>query len=136
MIMKRIILITHGKLCEGLCSAMEIINGSSQGIETISLSLEETIDDMTKKVSEKIEQYDEEDIVLALTDIAIGTTTKCLFPLMERKNLYVLCGINLPMLLTIYLTDLGDDVFASLQTILKECQQTLIFVNEQLENES
>lgn len=113
---------------------MEIINRTSKGIEMISLSLAESIDDMTKKVSAKIAQYDETDIVLALTDIAIGTTTKCLFPLMEQKNLYVLCGVNLPMLLTVYLTDLGSDVFASLQTIVKECQQTLIFVNEQLEN--
>ena len=48
--MKRILLITHGDLCHGLTSAMNIINGSSDGIDTISLTEKETIEDIEKSL--------------------------------------------------------------------------------------
>ena len=122
--MKRILLITHGDLCHGLTSAMNIINGISDGIDTISLTEKETI-----------EEYAEGDIIIILTDIVIGTTTRCVFPLLDQKNIYLVSGVNLPMLLTFYLTDLGSDVYLSIQTMVEESKQTILFVNEQINNQ-
>ncbi len=133
--MKRILLITHGDLCHGLTSAMNIINGSSDGIDTISLTEKETIEDMMSKVSQKLKEYAEGDIIIILTDIVIGTTTRCVFPLLDQKNIYLVSGVNLPMLLTFYLTDLGSDVYLSIQTMVEESKQTILFVNEQINNQ-
>ena len=39
------------------------------------------------------------------------------------------------MLLTFYLTDLGSDVYLSIQTMVEESKQTILFVNEQINNQ-
>ncbi len=90
---------------------------------------------MMSKVSQKLKEYAEGDIIIILTDIVIGTTTRCVFPLLDQKNIYLVSGVNLPMLLTFYLTDLGSDVYLSIQTMVEESKQTILFVNEQINNQ-
>lgn len=133
--MKRIMIITHGTLCEGFLSAMEIINGNCSGIDVLSLHTEETIDQMTQKLRTRIDGYDPEDTVILLTDIAIGTTTKCIYPLMEHRTLYVICGLNLPLLLSVFLSDLGEDCYASLKLLTQESRDSILFINELLEQQ-
>lgn len=131
--MKRIVLITHGNLCEGFLSAMKIINGSFSGIDTLSLHTEETIEQMSDKVHDLIMHYDPNDQIILLTDIAIGTTTKCIYPLMEQRTLYVISGLNLPLLLGIYLSDLGEDPYNALKLLTQESREAILFINELLE---
>lgn len=130
--MKKIIIVTHGTLCEGFLSSMKIITGSNENIDTVSLDIVETIEVMSEKVLDVIKTYDEQDTVIILTDLAIGTTTKCIFPLFEERELYVISGVNLPMLLEIYLTDLSEEPYEKLKTIVENCKATMLFINEEI----
>ena len=132
--MKKIIIVTHGTLCEGFLSSMKIITGSNENIDTVSVDIVETIEVMSEKVLDVIKTYDEQDTVIILTDLAIGTTTKWIFPLFEERELYVISGVNLPMLLEIYLTDLSEEPYEKLKTIVENCKATMLFINEEINN--
>ena len=132
--MKKIVIVTHGTLCEGFLSSMKIITGSNENIDTVSLDIIETIEAMSDKVMKVIQNYSDEDTVIVLTDIAIGTTTKCIFPLLSERELYVISGVNLPMLLEIYLTDLSEEPYETLKTIVENSKATMLFINEEINN--
>lgn len=133
--MKRIVIITHGDLCQGFLSAMQILNGEFTNIETLSLHAQETIEGMTEQLQQLLSSYSLDDTVVILTDIAIGTTTKCIFPLLPQRNCYIISGCNLPLLLSVYLSDLGKDPYTSLQQIVHECKESILFINEVIQEQ-
>ena len=132
--MKRIVLVTHGTCCEGLKSSMDVICGSSDNIDTVSMNTVETIDSMSEKVENLLNSYDEKDLIIILTDIAVGTTTKCIFPLFEKRKIYLVSGVNLPMLLSVSLTEFESDPKRQLREIISDSRETMLFINDQIDS--
>jgi mannose PTS system EIIA component len=92
-----VVVATHGKLAEELIRTAEAVVGK---IEQISpMSIEASSPDMRGDLKAAIQQVDQGDGVLLLTDIYGGSPTNlCLSFLTERK-VEVVTGVNLPMLL-------------------------------------
>ncbi len=134
--MKRIMLITHGTLGEGFLSSMKIICGQCEHIDTLSLGVEETIEALSTKAEQVMNTYQDQDTIIVLTDLAIGTTTKCMFPFLEKENVYLISGVNLALLLSIYLSKLDKDPFLQLKELVEEAKTTMLFINDQLRQQA
>jgi len=92
------ILVTDGRLAEELRSAMEHVVGTQRNVKTICIGPEDDIDNRRAEMEACIRQCDTGDGVVLLTDMFGGTPSNLAISMMERQNVEVIAGVNLPML--------------------------------------
>lgn len=133
--MRKILILTHGDLCKGFNSALAVITAGSNKADTLSINA----DDNEKVVIDRLENYInefKEDQIIILTDIPFGSSTQfAMKMLVEHNNLYIVTGINLALLLELILGDDVDDINQSIRNAIISSQQTLLFINDQLDND-
>ena len=94
-----LVLVTHGRLAEEFVAAMEHVVGPQDNLRCLCIGPD---DDMTQRRNEIIEAVDEVDSgagVIVLTDMFGGTPSNLAISLLDRGNLEVVAGMNLPMLI-------------------------------------
>ena len=94
-----ILLVTHGKLAEELRTAALTIQPGLERIVAVALEWSETGEDASEKIRRGLEQADEGDGAVILTDMFGGTPTNLALPFLSRDRVEIVTGVNLPMLL-------------------------------------
>lgn len=94
--MKKILILTHGYWGKYLIESAKMIVGDIKNIENLPLLPQETLEEYERKVSNKMEEF--ENNVIFLTDIAGGTTTNVAMKLAYPLHLKVLSGLSAPLL--------------------------------------
>jgi PTS system mannose-specific IIA component len=92
------ILVTHGNLAVELRSAMEHVVGTQRNVRTVCIGPEDDIENRRAEIEDCIKQCDTGDGVVLLTDMFGGTPSNLAISMMERRNVEVIAGVNLPML--------------------------------------
>ena len=92
------ILVTHGRLAVELRSAMEHVVGEQRNVRTVCIGPDDDIEDRRAEIEACIQQCDTGDGVVLLTDMFGGTPSNLAISMMERRNVEVIAGVNLPML--------------------------------------
>ena len=92
------VLVTHGRLAEELRSAMEHVVGTQRGVATICIDAEDDVEQRRREIRERIEDVDAGDGVIVITDMFGGTPSNLAISMMDRPNVEVIAGANLPML--------------------------------------
>ena len=93
-----LVLVTHGHLADEFRAALEHIMGPQKQIEAIAIGAEDDVDLCQSDIIEAINRVDNGDGVAILTDMFGGTPCNLAISCMNRPNVDVLAGINLPML--------------------------------------
>lgn len=96
-----IVVASHGSLASGMLDALELLSGEQKAIKAIGLQRGDSPDAFVAKVKEAINAVDEGDGVLVLVDLFGGTPSNAVAQLLERDDLNVVAGVNLPMLLSV-----------------------------------
>lgn len=100
--MFKIILFTHGSLCEGLLNSAELITGTQENIETFSLTSDADLSEIKEKVSNSIlNSNQKKEEVLVLTDLSFGTPFNIMMQLYDGYKFNHITGVNLPILLEV-----------------------------------
>lgn len=94
-----ILLVTHGNFASGIVGASELIAGKSQKVGAIGLFQGDTVEEFSKKIEDKINEFNIEEGVLILTDFFGGTPSNQVMKFVLKKNITAVCGVNLGMLL-------------------------------------
>lgn len=126
-----VLVLTHGSFAQGIVSALEIIVGKQENVSYINAYLDE------QPVADKIEHYLEgRDKVLVLTDMLGGSVNQAITQYLNKKDLKIVTGINLPLILELVLmnnhSELTDDMIRS--TVLNS-QSQIQFVNDAINQE-
>lgn len=93
-----IIVISHGTLSEQLVATASMIMGESSDVKYVTFSSKESLEDLRRKANEAVEPYESEGCLL-LTDLMGGSANNISIELLKTKNVEVITGVNLPMLL-------------------------------------
>jgi PTS system mannose-specific IIA component len=93
-----LVLVTHGRLANEFCSALEHVVGPQQQIEAISIGPDDNIEQRRKDIIEAVKRVDTGEGVAILTDMFGGTPSNLAISMMSQPMVEVLAGINLPML--------------------------------------
>lgn len=126
----KVLIATHGTFAQGIQSAASIILGDMKDVDVINAYVDEI------SLKEKVERYfqdKEDEQVLILTDMFGGSVNQALMPYIREKGVWLVTGINLPCVLEILSRRERIDA-ESIQSIVKEAQKQVLFVNEMLEN--
>jgi len=96
--MEKLILVSHGKFCEGIKDSVEMILGPQEHIFTVSLLEEDGPQDLESKFTQHI---DKDDDVVVFVDILGGTQANIISKLiMQGEELELYTGMNLPMIIS------------------------------------
>ena len=96
--MEKLILVSHGKFCEGIKDSVEMILGPQEHIFTVSLLEEDGPQDLESKFTQHI---DKDDDVVVFVDILGGTPANIISKLiMQCEELELYTGMNLPMIIS------------------------------------
>ena len=93
------LILTHGGLARELLAAANVISGQLTGFEALSLDWTDGFDDARAKVAAVLEQLDQGQGVLILTDMYGGTPCNIAMTFYQAGKREVLSGVNLPMVL-------------------------------------
>ena len=102
------ILVTHGRLAEELIAALEHVVGPQDSIAAICIGPDDDMEQHRQKIMEQTRETDDGDGVVLLTDMFGGTPSNLAISVMDKVNVEVIAGVNLPML--IKLTSVRDSL--------------------------
>jgi PTS system mannose-specific IIA component len=93
-----LVLVTHGRLAEELRAAMEHVVGRQRNVATVCIGPDDDMEGRRAEVRRCIEEVSCGDGVVLLTDMFGGTPSNLCISQMDRADVEVLAGVNLPML--------------------------------------
>jgi PTS system mannose-specific IIA component len=93
-----VVIVTHGKLAREFRAALEHVVGPQEQIETISIGPDDDLDVRRTDMLSAVNKVDSGEGVVVLTDMFGGSPSNLAISAMERVNVEVIAGINLPML--------------------------------------
>ncbi|MDR2886961.1 MAG: hypothetical protein LBV26_03005 [Bacteroidales bacterium] len=126
--MRKYLIVTHGSFAGGILSSFELIAGKTDNVFII-----EAYTDGNKSIDDKVEEItgmlNDEDELIVFTDLVGGSVTNQIIKKALQKNVYIISGINLPLILEIILADAGDPVEEIIERGIASAREQIIFVN-------
>ena len=93
-----IVLVTHGRLADEFLSAMQHVVGPQDQIATACIGPNDDMGERRDDILAKVKEVDTGEGVIVLTDMFGGTPSNLAISIMDKANVEVIAGINLPML--------------------------------------
>lgn len=93
-----VVLVAHGNLAAEMRSVVEHVAGPQTGVECVCVNLTDDMEQKRHEILEKTIAVDNGDGVVVVTDMFGGTPANLAISIMEERNIEVLSGMNVPML--------------------------------------
>ena len=93
------ILVTHGDLAKELVAALEHVVGPQTSIGTVCIGPDDDMERRRHDILESVKRVDDGSGVVVLTDMFGGTPSNLAISIMDKANVEVIAGVNLPMLI-------------------------------------
>jgi mannose PTS system EIIA component len=113
-----IVVVTHGQLASELVTAAEMIVGEIPHVTGVSIGWHDDPDDAQEEIREAIERVASGQGTVVLTDMFGGTPSNLSLAFLEKDQVEVVTGVNLPML--IKLVSLRGQEGMSLETAARQ----------------
>ncbi len=99
--MKKIggVIVSHGRLANELLAAAETVVGELNHIAAVSIGWHDDVEQAKSEISRAIKQVSGESGVLLLTDMFGGTPTNISAMFLDKSEVEIVTGVNLPMVL-------------------------------------
>ena len=94
-----LVLVTHGRLATEFVSALEHVVGPQRNVGAVCIGPEDDMEQRRSEILEAARAVDEGAGVVVLTDMFGGTPSNLAISVLDRANVEVIAGINLPMLI-------------------------------------
>ncbi len=93
-----IVLVTHGRLALEFRSALEHVVGPQENCETVCIGPDDDMEERRNDILSAVEAADSGGGVVVLTDMFGGTPSNLAISIMQNREVEVIAGVNLPML--------------------------------------
>ena len=104
------VLVTHGRLADEFVAATEHVVGPQECIRAISIGPDDDMEQRRTEIVQAVEEVDTGNGVILLTDMFGGTPSNLAISLLDRANVEVIAGMNLPMLIKLVKVRQEDDL--------------------------
>ena len=126
--MRKYLIATHGTFASGIKSSIDLIMGESE-----HLFLLQAYTDGNKSLQMEIEavmkQINPEDELIVFTDLTGGSITNQIIQYGLKENVFIVAGMNLPLLLDIMLADPEIPVIDVIEKGIENAREQIVFVN-------
>ena len=94
-----LVLVTHGRLAEELILALEHVVGPQPNVACVCIGPDDDMEIRRNEILESAIKADVGEGAILLTDMFGGTPSNLAISVMDKANIEVIAGINLPMLI-------------------------------------
>jgi len=94
-----LVLVTHGRLADELVAALEHVVGPQSDVDTVCIGPDDDMEERRTHILESVARVDTGDGVVLLTDMFGGTPSNLAISIIDKANVEVIAGVNLPMLI-------------------------------------
>ena len=94
-----LVIVTHGRLAAEFVLAMEHVVGPQSAVEAICIGPDDDMEKRRQDILDACRRVDSGSGVILLTDMFGGTPSNLAISVLDRANVEVIAGINLPMLI-------------------------------------
>lgn len=119
--MRKLILASHGSLAGGMLSAARMIIGACDDIETYDLDHYESPQQIYEILKTRLKDEDSDYIILC--DINGGSVHNQLMQLMDQRNVYLVTGMSLSMVLELKLAQPSEDTLTLLKKVISSAKE-------------
>lgn len=134
-----IIVAAHGKLAAELVNSAEMIFGKQENIYRIEFVPGENTENLKNKYNECLKNIEASKEVLIIVDLFGGSPYNAAFEIvMTNKNIDILTGASLPMLLEILairedsnIEDIIKNINDNKNQYIRSCKQSLKYIDEE-----
>lgn len=127
--MKRFIIASHGNFAAGILDSVELIMGKQENFEPLC-AYRDGDNDIKDRVKQLIESKAPEDELIIITDVFKGSVNNEFMNYIDRKNVYLVAGMNLALLLELVVNQ-DEDTPVMLREAIKTAQETIVYCNDQ-----
>lgn len=117
-----LVLVSHGKLAEGLIDAMQMITGEQKAVRAIGLLETEDVEGLMDKILQAVNEVDSGEGVLILVDLfgasPFNASARLALTYPDRL-LEVVTGVNLPMLVELVVQREGMSLSEAVELVLQ-----------------
>jgi PTS system mannose-specific IIA component len=92
------VLVTHGALAIEFKSALEHVVGPQEFVETVAIGPDDDMEKRRDDILACVDAADQGSGVVILTDMFGGTPSNLAISVMQNREVEVIAGVNLPML--------------------------------------
>jgi mannose PTS system EIIA component len=92
------VLVTHGALAIEFKSALEHVVGPQEFVETVAIGPDDDMEQRREDILRCVDAADQGRGVVILTDMFGGTPSNLAISVMQNREVEVIAGVNLPML--------------------------------------
>ena len=111
-------------MADGLKDTLQFLS-AMENVSAISAYIDETL--IEDQIDKLFNEFDEEDEIFILTDMLGGSVNQKFFGRMN-DHVHVICGMNLPLALTLALQPEGRLTAAQVADIVAEARNQLIYM--------
>ena len=94
-----LVLVTHGRLAVEFIAALEHVVGPQEHVAAVCIGAEDDMEQRRRDILDSVAKVEEGDGVVLLTDMFGGTPSNLAISVLDRANVEVIAGVNLPMLI-------------------------------------
>ena len=94
-----LVLVTHGRLGAEFIAALEHVVGPQQRIAAVCIGPDDDMERRRREILDRVAEVDGGNGVVLLTDMFGGTPSNLAISILDRANVEVIAGVNLPLLI-------------------------------------
>ena len=129
-----ILLMSHGELSKGELNTLECIVGANENITVLTLAADDDITKFEEDMNQAIIELNTGDGVLVMVDVLGGTPSNKSAQKLREKDVEVLTGLNLPMLLAAVEARMHNMSLNDMKKhVIENGQQSIISLREHFE---
>lgn len=125
--MRRIVLVSHGELAQGMMSSLEMIAGKQPHVTAMGAYMQDS-PDITKTLLSMASELGEGDEMVIVTDLLGGSVNNEASQLRTIPNTFVVSGMNLGLVLSLALSDEKDTV-AMIKESIEGARRQLVWMD-------
>jgi len=127
--MRKFLIATHGTFSSGIKSSLDIIIGQTDNVFIIDAYVDgnKSIEDALNGVLKNVEAHDE---LIVFSDLLGGSITNQVLRYALKENVYVVSGINLPLLIDVMLADANTPVQEVIEHAIGNAKDQIVYVNK------
>ncbi len=130
-----LVLVTHGDLALHFMEAMEHVVGPQENVLPICIGPQDDMEHKRAEIAAAVSKVDSGQGTIILTDLFGGTPSNLAISLMDKGNVEVIAGINLPMLIRLAGKRQDGDIEETAKTACDAGRSYIIVASELLGKE-
>ena len=130
--MRKIILVSHGMLSQGMADSVKMILGNVESLKWDSLQIGENPENLYMRIESIIKENSNDEFII-ITDLFGGSVNKILLNLLKLSRVHILSGMHLGLVLSICVSQQNEKTKDMIRKCIKESMVNVAYANDLLE---